>query len=67
MELWWNYTDRRKQKYSEKPVGRNSAVHIATCYGLDNSQWGARFSAPIQTGPGAHPGYCTMGTGPFPG
>jgi hypothetical protein len=28
---------------------------------------GARFSAPVQTGPGAHPASCTMGTGSFPG
>ena len=28
---------------------------------------GARFSAPFETGPGAHPASCTMGTGPFPG
>jgi hypothetical protein len=28
---------------------------------------GARFSAPVQTGPGAHPVSCTMGTGSFPG
>ena len=27
----------------------------------------ARFSAPIQTGPGAHPASYTMGTGSFPG
>ena len=27
---------------------------------------GARLSAPIQTGPGAQPASCTMGTGPFP-
>ena len=27
----------------------------------------ARFSAPVQTGPGAHPASCTMGTGSFPG
>jgi len=27
----------------------------------------ARFSAPIQTGPGAHPASCTMGTRSFPG
>ena len=26
----------------------------------------ARFSAPGQTGPGAHPASCTMGTGSFP-
>jgi hypothetical protein len=28
---------------------------------------GARFSAPVQTGPGANPASCTMGTGSFPG
>jgi len=28
---------------------------------------GARFSAPAQTSPGAHPASCTMGTGSFPG
>ena len=33
------------------------------------SRWGARFSAPVQAGPGAHPASCTrtMGTGSFPG
>jgi len=28
---------------------------------------GVRFSAPVQTGPGAHPASCAMGTGSFPG
>jgi hypothetical protein len=28
---------------------------------------GPRFSAPVQTGPGAHPASCTMGAGSFPG
>jgi hypothetical protein len=28
---------------------------------------GARFSALVQTGPGAHPASCIMGTGSFPG
>jgi len=27
----------------------------------------ARFSAPVQTSPGAHPASCTVGTGSFPG
>jgi hypothetical protein len=27
---------------------------------------GARFSAPVQTGPGAHPNFCTTNTGSFP-
>jgi hypothetical protein len=47
-------------------------VGIATRYGLDGpgieSQWEARFFAPVQTGPGAHPASCTMDTGSlFPG
>ena len=51
--------------------GPGSSVGISTGYGLDGpgieSRWGARFSAPVQTGPGAHPASCTMGTGSFPG
>jgi hypothetical protein len=48
-----------------------SVVGIATGYGLDGPRdripVGMRFSAPVQTGPGAHPASCTMGTGSFPG
>jgi hypothetical protein len=51
--------------------GPGSSVGIMTDYGLDGpgieSRWEARFSAPVQTGPGAHPASCTMGTGSFPG
>jgi len=51
--------------------GPGSSVGIATGYGLDGpgieSRWWARFSAPVQTVPGAHPVSCTMGTGSFPG
>jgi len=51
--------------------GPGSVVGIATGYGLDGlgieSRWGARFSAPVQTCPGAHPASCTMGTGSFQG
>ena len=47
--------------------GPGSVVSIATTYGLDGpgieSRWGARFSAPVQTGPEAHPASCTLGTG----
>jgi len=32
----------------------------------DQIQEGSRFSAPVQTGPGAHPASYTMGTGSFP-
>ena len=51
--------------------GRDSSVGMATRYGLDGpgieSWWGARFSAPIQTGPGAHPASYALGTGSFTG
>jgi len=30
------------------------------------SRWWVIFSSPVQTGPGAHPASCTMGTGSFP-
>jgi len=52
-------------------MGRDSSVGIATRYGLDGPgiefRWVARFSASIQTGPGAHPASNTMGTGSFLG
>jgi hypothetical protein len=48
-----------------------NVLGIATCYELDGpgieSRWGERFSAPVQTGPGAYPASCTMGYGSFPG
>jgi hypothetical protein len=51
--------------------GPGSVVGTATSYGLDGpgieSRWGARFSALVQTGPGAHSASCTMGTASFPG
>ena len=51
--------------------GRDSSVGIATRYGLDGpgieSRCGVRFSASVQTGPGAHPASYTVGTGSFPG
>ena len=58
-------------RYLCRICGPGSVVGIATGYGLDGpgieSRWGARFSAPVQTGPGAHPASCTMGTVSFPG
>ena len=50
--------------------GPGSSVGIATELraggsGIE-SQWGRDFP-PVQTGPGAHPASCTMGTGSFPG
>ena len=52
-------------------MGRDSSVGIATRYGLDGpgieSRYGANFTTPVQTGPGAHPASCTMVNGSFPG
>jgi hypothetical protein len=52
-------------------MGRDNPDGIATGYGLDGPgiefRLRARFSAPVQTGPGAHPTSCTMGTGTFLG
>jgi hypothetical protein len=49
--------------------GGDTSVGIATGYGLDGpgieSRWVARFFAHVQTGLGAHPASCTMGTGCF--
>jgi len=57
--------------YLYRHRGPGSSIGIVTGYGLDGlgieSRWEARFSAPVQTGPGAHPASCTMGTGSFPG
>jgi hypothetical protein len=71
----WPHRIRGKWFYfiylNARCCGPGSPVGIATDYGLDGpgieSRWGARFSAPVQTGPGAHPASCTMGTGSFPG
>jgi hypothetical protein len=51
-------------------MGRDSSVGKATRYGLDgsvsNPGGGARYSAPVQTRPRAHPASYTKGTGSFP-
>ena len=52
-------------------VSRDSSVGIATRYGPDGpgieSRWGAKFSAPVHTGLGAHPASYTLGRGSFSG
>jgi len=53
-------------------IDPGSSAGIVTGWGLDGPGiksrcGGARFSAPVQTGPGAHPASCTMGTGSFQG
>jgi len=56
-EFWWKHLMEGK--------GRDSSVGIATRYGLGGPgiecRCGARFSAPVQTGPGAYPAFYTMG------
>jgi hypothetical protein len=50
--------------------GPGSLVGIATGYGLDGPgthPGRARFSAPFETGPVAHPTSCKVDTGSFPG
>jgi hypothetical protein len=55
----------------QRSCGPGSSVGIATELRAgrsgDRIPVDARFSAPVQTGPGAHSASCTMGTGSFPG
>ena len=69
------YVTKKKKKtwdhnfhfYYRCVCGPGSVVGIATGYGLGGpgieSRWGARFFVTVQTGLGAHPASCTMGTG----
>ena len=63
-------TDRSINPSTLYKGGTGSSVIITTDYGLDGlgieSRWGRDFP-PVQTGPGAHPASCKMGTGSFPG
>jgi hypothetical protein len=58
-------------KGSVPESGPGSAFRILTWYGLDGpgieSRWGARYFAPVQTGPGTHPASFKMGMGYLPG
>ena len=60
----------RNKNYNIKSCGPGSSVGIATelragWSGIEY-QWGRDFP-PVQTGSGAHPASCKMGTGSFPG
>ena len=52
-------------------VGWDGSVGTALRYGVDDpgieSRWEARFSAPVQTFPEAHPASYTIATCSFPG
>jgi len=50
-----------------KITGRTNKVLPTGWTVRGSNPGGARFSAPVQTGPEAHPASCTMGTGSFPG
>jgi hypothetical protein len=48
-------------------MNRNSVVGIATCYEMKGSGFltpvvSRDFSLPIETGPGSHPAFCSVGT-----
>jgi len=69
-ELREKYAHRRNARVQMEVL--TNKMRLATVYGLDgpgivSRWWWARLSAPVQTGPGAHPTSCTMGTGSFPG
>jgi hypothetical protein len=71
-EIQGAFSTNKKHFCCRPPVGRGSSVGIATHLGLDgpgieSRGGGARFSAPVQTGPGAHPASYTLGTRSFPG
>ena len=64
--IWWGNLKERDQKEQLSiygPAGKSS-VGIATHSVLDGpaieSRWEARFSAPVQTGPGAYSASYTM-------
>ena len=52
-------------------MGPDNSIGIVLGYGLDvpaiESRWGARISAPVQTGLGVHPASSTIGIGSLPG
>jgi len=67
-ECWYRQIkkDEKLEMSHVKHSGLGSVVGIANGYGLDGPgiefRWGAIFSAPVQTGPRAHPVSCTMVT-----
>jgi len=63
--------DEIPQPFQTSTVGRDTAVGIATPYGLDGPgmefRWERDFPHPSRPPLGAHPAYCTMDNGSFPG
>jgi hypothetical protein len=67
---------KRVEIYLYSPYGPydlyRASVPVQGCtlragWSWDRIPVGTRFSAPVQSGLGAHPAFCTMGTGSFPG
>jgi len=69
----WSYTSNGYTKFSSKQTsetGRDSGRYSDSLWAGrsgDRIPVRARFSAPVQTSPGAHPVFYAMGTGSFPG
>ena len=63
--LWWNSQDPYKHKYGGIHVPRYRSWYndsLLDGHPKDQIPERARISTPAQTGPGAHPASCTMGT-----
>jgi len=65
-KLYWNKNIKPVTQHAII-LDLDSSVGIATLYGFDGmgieSRWERDFSASVQTGAGAHPTPCAMGTG----
>jgi hypothetical protein len=69
MPRWWHWWERRAGIRGEWLCSFTHIISDSLRAGRfgDRIPVGARFSAPVQTGPRAYPASCTMGTGSFPG
>ena len=61
----WNLNRAPRMRGSEQCS--RCSDWLRTGWSGDRIPLEARFSAPVQTGPWAHPASCTVGTGSFPG
>jgi hypothetical protein len=59
---WYHYNMTSSLKWPGSSVGIATELRAGRS-GDRIPGGGARFSAPVQTGPDAHPAFCTMGTG----
>jgi hypothetical protein len=61
------YCDLKHVRSGQQGSSVGIATELRAGRSEDRIPVGARFSAPIQTSPRAHPASCTIGTGSFPG